>query len=450
MSRDATDTRLTRREAVSLSGVAALTGLAGCGGRLSDRLPGGGPATIDAAALAEATRGETPTVPETLPVDIEASFVETQRDLARSKLDGTPAPFDAETIPNGVIRERLNDEYDGALRSIRDASGAPTAYERLGYATRARTGAHEVAAAWDAIGSDLTAADLRGSLPTVRDAVDALGARRSYVGGDPVRAAVVHGEIDRSLRGARNWTSVPDREIAAAAGRSLDLADLAADLERARTDVAVGSYLLDRFRGGIEDPTDLRDRFKTAQGILRGRAETRADPLPPERVEDPTSLVDRDIEATTGVRALAELAGDARRRIEDAPDDSGSTLATDTMRATGTLLRVRAYRRLRDRIEAGDDIAVASAEDVGALRSAAVDAVAAARDTDRANPVIGSLLPGLATDVGFIDGRFDRGSGSVRVESVSFHAMRYVAVAELCRALPETAAEAAAVLRGSP
>ena len=450
MSRDAERSRLTRREALSVSGVAAVAGLAGCGGRLCERLPGGGPATIDAAALAEATRGEIPTIPETLPVDIEQSFVDDQRDAARAKLDATPAPFDEETIPNGVIRERLNDSYDHALQSIRDASGAPTAYERLNHATRARTAAHEVVAAWDAIESDLTADDLRASIPAVRDDVDALEARWSPVGDDPARAAVVHREIERGLRGARRWLSIPDGQLRAAAGQSLELADIAVDIERARTDTVVGSYLFDRLRGSLDEPMDLTDRLGAARGELRSRIDRRAEPLPPDRVEDPTSLVDRDVGTTTGVRALAELASDARRRITDvAADDGDPRLASDVLSATSTLVHLRAFASLHDRIEGGDDVAVASADDVEALRSETIEAIGAAQDVDRGELLTDALLPGFAGNIGWIDGQFDRGSGSVRVDSVAFDAMRYVTVASLCRALPETAAEATGVLRSS-
>jgi hypothetical protein len=448
VTRDADGSGRTRRTVLSASAAAALVGLTGCGGRISDRFTGG-PRTIDGEALIEATRGEVPTVSETLPVDIEDSFVGSQRDLARSKLDATPAPFDEATIPNGVIRERLNDEYDGALRSIRDASKGPTPYERLGHATHARTAAHEVAAAWGAIESKLTTDDLRASIPAVRGDVDALDSRWSPVGDDPVRAAIVHREIERGLRGARRWLSIPDGQLRAA-GQPLELADVAVDIERTRTDTAVGSYLFDRFRGRLDEPTDLTDRLVAARGDLRRRIDRRAEPLPPDGVDDPTSLVDRDVGTTAGVRALAELASDTRRRIEDvATDNDDPRLASDVLSATTTLAHLRAFEHLRDRIEGGDDVAVASAADVGALRSEATEAIAAAKDADRAELLIDALLPGLAGNIGWIDDQFDRGSGGVRVESVAFDAMRYVTVAALCGALPETAAEAVAVLRGS-
>jgi hypothetical protein len=445
VTRDTDGPGPTRRELLSTSAAAALAGLAGCGGRLPDRF-GRDPPTIDGEALVEATRGDPPTVPETLPVALEASFVDDQRATARSRLDATPAPFDRATIPNGVMRERLNDEYDRALKAIRDASasGAPSRYERLGHAAGARTSAHEVRAAWDAIESRLTADDLRGSIPAVRDDVDAFRSRWSHVGDDPVRAAVVHAEIEREIRGARRWLSVPDARFRVASGQPLPLADLAVDVERARTDVAVGSYLFDRFRASLDDPTDLRDRLTAARDAL----DARLDPLPPEGASDPTSLVDRDVDATTGVRALAELASDARYRAAEPPNDDGPRTASAVVDAALALTYVRAFDALRARIEGGDDVAVTTAGDVATLRSEAIAAVEAARDDDRAPLVVDALLPRFATNLPWTDGRFDGPPDDVRVSSASRDAIGYVLVSALCGALPSTAETVADALRG--
>lgn len=450
VSRDADGPGLTRREALSVSGAAALAGLAGCGGRLSGRFTGGGPATIDAAALTDATRGDVPSVPETIPVDVESAFVDDQVAVAQSHLDSVPAPFDAEEIPNGVIRERLNDDYDHALRSMRDVSGAPTPYERLEHATDARTSARGVQAGWRAIESALTAGDLRESISAVDDDVDAFESRRSYVGADPVRATVVHAELERRVRGARNWSAVRNDDLDRANGRALELADIAVDVERARADVAVGSYLLDRFRASLDSPVDRRDLLATAHAELRDRVGTRAEPLPAERVDDPSSLVDRDIETTTGVLALASLSSDARPVIGDArAEDPERRLASRIVAATRALTYLRAFGTLRDRIEGGDDVAIESAADVAELRDDAVAAAEAARDSDRGALLVDALLPRFAREISWTDDRFDRGSGSVRVDLASRSAADYVAVAELCRALPPVSAEVTGVLRGS-
>ncbi|WP_311170483.1 hypothetical protein [Halobellus ordinarius] len=161
--------RASRRQFLSLAGALGLASLAGC----ADRLPGTGPETIDGDALSDMVDDDAPTVPETLPIDIDASFIDEQRAAAQAKLDDVPAPFDADAIPNGVIRERLNDNYSSARESLRRASDAPTPYERLGAANHARTDAHEVSVAWRAIEDEVTVAALRSARSAVSDDVDA-------------------------------------------------------------------------------------------------------------------------------------------------------------------------------------------------------------------------------------------------------------------------------------
>lgn len=446
MTRNGPARRPDRREFLALSGAAALSALAGC----TDLLPGSGTETIDGDALAELASEDAPTVPETLPVEIEASFVDEQRSAAESKLDDVPAPFDEAEIPNGVIRERLNDEYDSARESIRGLSDASTAYERLGRATQARTSAHEVLIAWRAIDAEVAVSDLREERSAVREDVDAFASRWSYVGDDPVRAAVVHAEIERDVRGARNWLSFREGELERAEGRPLELADVAVDVERARIDVAVASHLLDRLRARVDGETDRRDRLESAREELREQVRTRADALPSEEPEDPTSLVDRDVDRTAGVQALSRIASDARRHLRGAAEgETDPSLATDVVVAARALVHLRAFEHLRERIEDGDDVAVESAADVEALRSDAVSAVEAAREADRGPMIADAILPRLAREIQWTDDRFERASGSIPVGSVARDASEYVVVAETCRAVPPASADAEAALRQS-
>jgi len=439
---DGSGTRFGRRELLSGAAAAALGALAGCVTQFVDESP----PTIDGSDLRAATRGDPPAVPDILPVDIEASFVETLRADARSKLDGTPAPFDEAEIPNGVIRGRLNDAYDDALRSIRDASGAPTSYERLAHAARSRTSAHEVEAAWDGISDELTAADLRASIPDVNRAVDGLASTHAYVGDGPVRAAVVHANLERRIGGARRWLSVSDREFAAATN-ALYLAEIAADIERARVDVAVASYLFDRFRGSLDAATDHHDRLTDARAALETRIHDRADPVPEERVDDATSLVDRDVGTTAGVRALEELAWEARSRIEQVRRaEDAADPASDVVGAASVLTHLGAFGRLRNRIEGGDDVAVDTAADVGELRSAAITAVEAAGSVERGQVLADAIRPRFAREVERVDGRLDDGRSEVRVASAARDAAGYVRIAALCLSLPEAVGTTATTL----
>ncbi|WP_049985599.1 hypothetical protein [Halobellus rufus] len=438
------DRRFGRRELLALSGALGLTSLTGC----LDQLPGSGPDTLDGDAVAVAVTDEAPEISETLPVDIATSFVAEQREVAREKLDSVPAPFDESEIPNGVIREQVNGEYRAAREAIRESADDGTAYERLGRATRSRESAQEVVLAWRAIEGEATVEDLRESRSAADDAVDALASRWEYVGDDPVRAAVVHAEIEREVRAARNWLSFGERELEYAAEQPLEFADVAVDIERARTSEAVASYYFERFRGDLAREEPLRERFATARDSLDERVRTRGESLP-EETDDPTTLVDREITQTAGVIALSDVLRNARWRVEDRSGERDPpSLASDALLAAETLVYLRAFEALRERIEEGDDVAVDEADDVAALRGDAVDAITSAREADRNRFVVDAILPRFARELRWIDDRLSGYEGDTRVDFVEREAAEYVVVAETCRAVPPVSADVAATLRG--
>lgn len=436
---------VTRRHLLALSGTGALAGLAGCSGLLS----GQPEQTVDADALTEMVAGDALTVPETLPVDIEASFVAEQRSIAESDLDRIPAPFDSETIPNGVIRGRLNNMYDSATDSVARIDEAETPYERLQRANRARVSAHEARAGWRAIDDDLTLAALRESVPSIEGRIASVVQRWSHVGDDPVRAVVVHEAIESEIRAARNWLSSRNRRERSD-GTALDVADLAEDLERARTSVTVAAYVFDRFRADLDTTTEQRPRFEAAREELRTRLRDRQDALPPRDVDEPTSLVDRDIEETTGVRALASLGTEASYRAEQLTEsDDDPFLANEVVGAADALVYARGFESLRERLENGDDVAVESVDDVSALRSDAISAVEDARSTDRGHLLVNELLPRFANEIRWTDERFARESGTTSLDSVAYDAVDYAVAAATCRAVPRVSADVAGVLRDS-
>ncbi|MFD1598536.1 hypothetical protein [Halobellus rarus] len=438
------DGRIGRRELLALSGALGLTSLAGC----LDQLPGSGPATVDGDALAAVVDDGAPEVAETLPVDIEASFVAEQREVAEAKLDSVPAPFDEAEIPNGVIRERMNGEYEAAGESISASSGTGTAHERLEHTTHARASAHEVQTAWRAIEGDATVDDLRESRSTVDADVDALTSRWEYVGDDPVRAAIVHAEIERAIRGARNWLSFRERDLEYAAEQPLRFGDVAADVERARTSVAVASYYFDQFRESLAREATLRERFAAARDALDERVRTRGESLP-EEADDPTSLLDRDVGQTAGVIALDDILRNARWRTEDRGDEQETpSLAGAALDATGTLVYLRAFEALRERLEGGDDVAVDEVDDVAELRTDAIDAISAAREADRNRLVVDAVLPRFARELRWIDDQISRYEDDTRVDFAEREAAGYVVVAETCRAVPPVSADVASILRG--
>ncbi|MFB6250580.1 MAG: hypothetical protein ABEI27_02650 [Halobellus sp.] len=436
---------VTRRQLLALSGAGTLAGVAGCSGIF----PGQSEPTVDADALSQIVAGEAPRVSETLPVDIEASFVAEQRSIAKSDLDRVPAPFDREAIPNGVIRGRLNDMHESATESLARIDEAEVPYERLERANRAQVSAHEVRSAWRAIDDDLTLAALRESVPSIEGRIDSTVQRWSHVGDDPVRAVVVHEEFESKIRAARNWVSSrnsPERS----GGTALDVADLAEDLERARTSATVAAYVFDRFRGRLDATTDQRPRFEAAREELRSRIRDRQDALPSQDIDDPTSLVDRDVGETAGVRALVRLGSEATYRAEEAiAAADGPYLANEVVEAADALVHVRAFEALRERIASGDDLAVESVDDISAFRSDAISAVESAQNADPGRLLVRELLPRFANRIRQTDERFARESGTTTLSSVAYDAQEYVIGAVTCRVVPRVSADAAGALRKS-
>ena len=429
-----------------LSCVGTVASLAGC----SEILSGERERTIDAGRLAEVVAADAPTVPETLPVEIEESFVDEQRSSAESDLAAVPAPFDREEIPNGVIRERLNDTYEAATDSIDQIDEVETPYGRLGQANSARVDAHQVQAAWRAIEEDLTQSDLADEALAIQSAIDEVAARWSYVGDDPVRAVIVHDEIETEIRSARNWLSSRTSRTRREDWTALDVANLAEDHERARTSVAVASYVFDRFRESLDTTAEQRSRFESAREELRGQIRDRMGSLPPEDVDEPTSLVDRDIDETAGVRALASIGSEARYRADDALEaDDGPSLVSNVLGAADALVYARAFGTLRERIQDGDDIAVERAEDVAELRSEAVEAVNEARDADRGDLLVDAMLPRYANEITWTDEQFKRQSGSVSLQSVALDTIDYIVAAATCQAVVPVSADVATTLRES-
>ncbi|RLM53545.1 hypothetical protein DVK02_13820 [Halobellus sp. Atlit-31R] len=301
----------------------------------------------------------------------------------------------------------------------------------------------------DVTAGELTLSELTAEAPAITSAVEDVLARWSYVGDDPVRAVVVHGEVEAKIQSARTWLA-SGRKDRRTAGTVLDVADLAEDYERARTSVAVASYVFDRFRASLDATGEQRSHLETARAELRERIRGQMGSLPAEDVDNPAALVDRDVGETTGVRALASIGSEARHRANDALEaDEGPHLASDVLGAADALVYARAFTTLRKRVEGGDDVAVESVEDVGKLRDDAIEAVEYARAADRGELLVRAMLPWYATEVRWTDDRLERESGSVSVQSVAFGAIDYVVAASTCRAVRPVSVDVATTIRDS-
>lgn len=429
-----------RRQFLALTAAASL---AGC----NDRVPGTGPKEIDAEELASVVARPAPTVPETLPVAIDPDVVEEQVEEARRMLAEVPAPLSESDVPNGVIRERLNRGYESVREYVGSVDEAKSPFARLRRGGHARADAREVLATWRAIDAGQTVEDVRKRAPEVRDDVEAFARQWSYVGDDPVRAVRVHGAIESDLVGARNWADLEDR---AREDGPFAVGELATDLERARVDLATMEHVFEQFRESLDRQLDLQDRLEAVGRSLSDRADQRAASLPEvDADKHPTELVDRDIDKTAGVWALAELHREARRQLWeiDSGDDPSPWVASTVLDRHRTLTVLQAFDRLQSRLADGEDLAVESAGDVAAMREEAVTAIETARQADSAPGLVRSVLPQFALRVQWADDDFESQSESVPAPYVARDASEYVVVAAVCHALPAVSGSVATTLR---
>jgi hypothetical protein len=99
--------------------------------------------------------------------------------------------------------------------------------------------------------------------------------------------------------------------------------------------------------------------------------------------DDPLSHVDAEVAGTVAEHPLRLLYGDFTRHGAVADDRQEDDVASAILGAHRELLRVRAFERLRDRVERDGPPALERTADVAAIRGAAVEATeTAVREAD--------------------------------------------------------------------
>jgi len=98
--------RMTRRGLLALAGVSVLAGCNGLTGLGSENEP-----TIQAYDLPDidSETDPEPAVPESVPVAIDADYLDAARNRVTTLLAALPTPLGPEEIPNGYIRMQLAD-----------------------------------------------------------------------------------------------------------------------------------------------------------------------------------------------------------------------------------------------------------------------------------------------------------------------------------------------------
>jgi hypothetical protein len=434
-------TRLTRRGAL-----AALGALAGCSGTnpLSSEPE---PVELEGAALRALVDDPAPAFPRRLPVDIgDDHLVATER-RARTLLDAVPASLDSAEIPNGAIREKVNHARERAAESFSSATEAPTPFERLTSFADARAEARFAAGAWRAIDAGLTRADLADEAETVRADRRALRKRWQYVGADPVEATLVHTAIEERIASGRSDIAIGEPRRYRL-DNPLGVGELAEEVERARVAVDDAAHCYDRLTASVDEPVDLRSRLADARQRLHEAFEDEQDALSSVDRQEPWRIEGVDVEETPAAEALEELF----RPIDPADDDDGwadTTPARALTWAHASFVSLGAFTSLRERVRGGETFAIESAEDVAAMRTAAVEALRAAEASPAEPALTRHSTADLAAQLAWVDDELLDSEESVRAAWLRNDVATYLTVEARARATPPASERVAAALRAA-
>jgi hypothetical protein len=436
--------RATRRGFVALAGSVAL---AGCSGL--NPLSEPEPTTIDGSALREAASGDPPTVPPSMPVAVERAYVDTGAEAVRDTLASVPAPFDEREVPNGMIRRELAEMYERATDALEDVSKAPSPAEALGSLRYARESATAVATAWRAIDGDFDSADVRERASAVRSEIDDFRGRWRYVGDDPVRAVLAHAEVeDRVATAGRRLSGAVDRSRRVP-GNPAAVGEMAGDVAAARASLAHGVYLYDRFVASLSATRPMGPVFRRAGESLTATMNDRRAGLPAAD-GSPSSYVGGDAAEAPIGSALVELRDGIG--YADRIDDERATgqRANVVLSAFWTLVRIRAFERLRERAESGDYVTVESAADVRRMRESAFRAVESALASD-APPRLARHVLQTVGALTYVAERLQEyeDDDEVHVDWLGRELGRYVSVEAMARATPETTRAVADAIRSA-
>jgi len=418
--------RVTRRGLLALVGTSAV---AGC--NTLDGLLDGNGSTISAYDLPDVDEDAAvePVVPEAIPLEISADHLDSARDRVTSLLAELPTPMRATHIPNGYVRKELTDAAGEATDQLSEARTAGTDLMALQALRRARERARYAAAGWAVANRGLTAPTLKRDHRHASADARTARANHAYVGADPVRATVVHAQVETYLDRAA------DRSIRVSGeGELLPVAEWGEEAESARAYLDDARHLAEQFTASL--PADagpieagLVDAAETLLADLRSRRED----LPPEPTAEEwgvTEHVLRDLlfEADGDPPAVAD--GPARAIIE----------------ANDRLTHVRALDRIQDRIDAGEISSVESAAEIRRIRAAAYDALEAALDASPAPDVARTVVSDVSWRVSRADQDLARASGEMSAKNFDDTIADYLIVTAVARAAPAASRQTADAL----
>jgi hypothetical protein len=417
MTEDATG---TRRGFLAAAGVALF---AGCSE--FDALGDDSGESVHSHELADVTDDDDaePVLAEAIPVTIERSKLDDETRRVNELLETLPMPFGPESVPNGHVRDRLLDAASDATGRVEEARTAGTRFAALRSLRWAWTNARYASAGWRFAEGDVTQADLEAEHERALGAARELRATHEYVGTDPVRAALVHANVERNLDRVLD-AHTPSRHVED--DTLLAVAEWGEHAEEATALVADARYLYGQLTVSLpSDAGTVEKRLATAADRVAQDLRSRRKDLPPE----PTAN-DRDIASRLRYR-LRDDAASSAKRVADAAGPASAVLT-----ATEGLTDFLAYDRVRDRIESDEEFGVRDAAGVRTVRSRAVEAIREALAASPRPELVRPVLADAASRVAFGDAALARYEGEVRLARLDDPLGGYYAATARARSAP--------------
>ncbi|ELY82254.1 hypothetical protein [Natrinema pallidum] len=370
-----------------LAGLAAIGGVtvAGCNGLpWSDDT---GP-TFTAADAATVVTDPAPPIEWPVPVVPAASAVGEGLERVDTLLAGVPDPLDAETVPNGVVREAIRDGR-ASTREHRAEAAAATEDSATGndryhglHATRdARESARSATATFAAIDDDRLVETVRDERREVRSIARDQLESVAYRGSEDrlLRSALLYARLESDLErvttrlGDRHWDIGPDSTV-------VDIGTGAGTVEFGAATTAVWDHLDERHRDRLAEPADVTAVFDAALEASAERVDAAA--LPDRRdardwLDDVDADLDDHLEQVLW-RAINPVSS-AKYGLRTAIDSE--QLGRGLHEAVRFEQRYRALEHVRDGLEAGTIAVPETVDEIRTVRTAAVDAAASARES---------------------------------------------------------------------
>ena len=363
-----------RRRYLATLGVGVSSVFAGCS-LLEDDDP---PTRFDAEEIDPVFAESVPEVDRPAPVDPAEEAIDGHLERAEELLETLPEALGVENVPNGVVREAIDEMRGDALEGRDDVvdATAPTRFEALWNSRTVREDAREAHATYLAVGEDTeeTWDDLEEEQRTVRDDVTARLEDLEYVGEDEHRSALLYYRLENDLEAALRST---DRPTSGADVTVLDLGERAGSVEHARATVDVVSHLEERHRDRLEDPSSVENRLETA--LERAIADLEEYDLPNRHQlsEESPAGIDQDaIQGTPAGRLLHDASLSLDNTLERLADDlSDGRVASGLQLAFDQENRARTAEVVYDRLEDGAYHSLEDPETIWEVRDRTIERV---------------------------------------------------------------------------